>query len=869
MDYVQYNTENSNFPYNLSQSNQNQINLDNIEKINNSINDNYKKYIMNNNQKIQNTLDIDSSREEINSKEEIIQTKDEEEEIDHLGSGKFRFLNTFSEKENNKKEIEMNDEKQDYKVNNIAEKQISNSDNKNDNSNKITNNICIIINKPEMQNKDMEEENKKNIIFEYLNTFGKGEEENNSNNDSIKKSRYTKSQKVNKKNKRPLFEKINKNKKNSYKESLKYKNDHLLKSNNSFGHNYFYSEREDYIKGSKQTLHKVLSQKQQKLKDLQKNIDNKTIALKDKKSQIDKLENKHTRSITFGEEKQFIKNNNGLDDLIKQDNSDYNIIQKNKVRNKNNYYKLIKNSYTINKSLNSEDKYFKDIPMTNIQTNKYNYLEQQIYRTMSPEIDKSNISFNKSIEEKRKMLGIPLKENDYEMMNKRIEDDLNENKENLNQKLMVHRKKQDEVNKIYEKRNKTNQENIENLYKNVHKSYNGKSKSKTKNPIRILYKDYSKPIYSHNNYEHNITSNFFNEIKSNSNLNIELRNKNIHYNNSYIFKRKDMEKTKKHYSNSQNDIFSYKKAKNNKTNNEKDKSLIKRKIKIYKDPQNKDIYKKNKEQNDLRCFSMLSENNINNNNNQKEKKIYENKSYYSKLLSKILNIKNKELYSIKKKKSIKAQNNNTINNINTNKNYINNINSNYMSNLLINNIKKNELNINLNNPKNESQPYKGKEVLSPQKNDEIMTVENNERGKTIHIIKKRNRSPQINQSNQSIQQTSPEIKKQTIKIESKNKDNEKEQIKVEKKEYKNNLRGPGRGISALRRINQKIENYKKSINTRKRRQSKSKNPQFKSSSQLKQKFGKYVFLKVKQNKSINNLPNVNKDFQNFDFIDNI
>lgn len=89
------------------------------------------------------------------------------------------------------------------------------------------------------------------------------------------------------------------------------------------------------------------------------------------------------------------------------------------MRNKNNYYKFNKNSFTINKSLNSEDKYFKDIPMTNIQTNKYNYLEQQIFRTMSPETDKYNISFNKSIEEKRKMLGIPLKKNDYEKMNKR------------------------------------------------------------------------------------------------------------------------------------------------------------------------------------------------------------------------------------------------------------------------------------------------------------------------------------------------------------------------------------------------------------------------------------------------------------------
>ena len=859
MDYCQYNPQNFKYPFNLSQSNQNQNNLDNIEKVNNSIDDNYKKYIMNKNSKMQYTLDIDSSREEIHSKEEIIQTKDEEE-IEHLGTGKFRLLNTITEQEDNKNEKELNDEKQDYIVNNITEKKINNSDNKNDNSNKITNNICIIINKPEMNNKDMDRENKKNIIFEYLNTFGSGEEEDNSNN-NINKLRYTKSQKVNKRNKRPLFEKINKNKKNSYKENLKYKNDHLLKNNNSFGHNYFYSEREDNNSENKLTLHKMLSQKQKKLKDLQKNIDSKTIALKDIKSQIDKLENKHTRSITFGEEKQFLRNNNGLklNDLIKTDDSDYNINQKNTKRNKNNYYKFNKNNYTVNKSLNSEDRYFKDIPMTNIQTNKYNYL----YRTMSPEIDKNNISFNKSIEEKRKMLGIPLKKNDYEKMNKKIEDDLNEDEENLKQKLLVYRKKKDEITKIYENRNKLYQENKENakyLSKNVHNSYNGKS-SKPKNPIRILYKDNSKPIYSRNNYDHNITNNFFNEIKSNSNLNIELRNKNIHYNNSYIVKRKDMEKTKKHYSNSQNDIFSFKKAKKNKTNNEKDKNMVKKKNKQFKEFQNKDIFKRNKEQNDLRCSSRLSDTN---NNNQKEKKIYENKSYYSKLLSKILNIKNKEFYSNNKKESIKAYTNNTINNINTNQNYLN-LNNKYMNlNNLLN--KNNELNLNNNNPKNESQSYKIKEVFSPQKNDEIMTVENNERGKTIHIIKKRNRSPQINQS---IQRASPEIKKQNIKIESKKQDNEKDQTKVEKKEYKNNLKGPGRGISALRRINQKIENYKKRINTRKRRPTKPKNPQFKSSSQLKQKFGKHVFLKVKQNKSINNLPNVNRYFQNFDFIDNL
>jgi FtsZ-interacting cell division protein ZipA len=161
--------------------------------------------------------------------------------------------------------------------------------------------------------------------------------------------------------------------------------------------------------------------------------------------------------------------------------------------------------------------------------------------------------------------------------------------------------------------------------------------------------------------------------------------------------------------------------------------------------------------------------------------MYENKSYYSKLLSKIINLKNKG-YSTRKKKSIKTYTNNNINNINTKRNYIN---SYYMNNLLTNNTNNNDYNLNMNNPKNEPQYYNTKAVFSPTKNDEIMTVENNTKGKTIHIIKKRNKSPQINQS---YQQTSPESKKQTIKTETQKQDNEKEQIKEEKKEHKNNLR---------------------------------------------------------------------------------
>ena len=55
MDYEQLYPENSNIPFNLNQSNQNQNKLDNIEKINNSIDINNKKYIINKNQKMQYT----------------------------------------------------------------------------------------------------------------------------------------------------------------------------------------------------------------------------------------------------------------------------------------------------------------------------------------------------------------------------------------------------------------------------------------------------------------------------------------------------------------------------------------------------------------------------------------------------------------------------------------------------------------------------------------------------------------------------------------------------------------------------------------------------------------------------------------------
>ena len=899
MDYYYYNPDNIDLNKEISKSNNYQNNLDiiqNDDNMKNLIGEHFKKYLINKSPKIQYKLEIDSSKEGINSKEDVIKTNNDGE-IQHLGTGKFRFIANQSEQNNinkNEKEKELN-----YDKNNITEqkeiKEFQDNNKNNDKPNqssKITNNICIIINKPEVKENHIDEEdNNKNISFEYLNTFGNEEEENkdNSNKNNIKidkNLKYQKSQKNSKKRiNTPIVVKLKHKKNNSYVDNPNIKFNFTLGENN-LNNNFNFSniESESVDEENKETLHKKSNQKQ--MKDFERKIDQKTFEIKDKKNIIDKRENIHIRSSTSGneDEKNFYGNQYGLKEGFTNKDSDlYLNEQKNRQNLINNYNKKDNYNNLDNKSIGSEDKYFNDFRITSPQINKYTDLEQKIYRTMSPNlsIDKLNISFNQSIEQKRKLLGIPLNQNDFQIMNKKIEEDLNkeEKEKSLIQKLSLYKKRHDELIKIYERKNIINQksrENIINLTKKKHNSYkrdNNKVIFKQKNPIRIIYQDkYSKSAFL-NNIENENDSN----INDNNIIKLgnELRIKNINYNNSYSGKKKNIKKNNYRISNSQENIYDYKRKKNINHNKFQNNDYINKKIKIYR---NKDWLKgdkifvtknnnrKSKEQNELKKSSKI-------NDNQKEKKIYENKSFYSKFLSKLFRYNDKSSSQNNKKASTKTLINKNLDNYNTN---IKNPDTTYNNNLMTDISRNSKTNINSTNNNNEiTSPNRYKGIYSPPRTDEIISIQDNENVKTIHIIKKRNKSPKNSQKHLPVNESQIQKKIQTHNkiVEFKIQDNLKEkkiEKNVDKKEYKGSIIGPGRGISALRRINQKIENYRKKIFSKKKKKPKVKNPQFKSTSELKQKFGKQIFGRVKQSNSIRTLPDVNKNtFKNFDNIDDL
>ena len=886
MENYYYNPGNLDVNNEITKSNNYPNNLDYIQNeknMNNLLDEHFRKYLVNKCPKSKYNLDVESSEEEINTKEDIIQTKNDDE-IEHISTGRFKFTyNQLEQEDINKieKEKELNNDK-----NNFTEQEdIKDINNKNNNipneSSKITNNICIIINKQEVKENHIEkEEINKSISFEYLNTFGNEEEGNNENCNTNKikideNLNYQKSKKIKKRNnKRPLLVKLKHKKNNSYVENTNLKYNSILGENtlnNNYNYSYVQNESSDE-EGKKYTLHRKLTQKQKKLKTLEKNIEQKTIEIKEKKNIIDKIEKKHNRSITFGNENCFFGNKLGVKEGFTNKDSDLSMTEKKNKKSMNNNYNMKNNYYNIgNKSINPENKYLNDISMNNAQNNKYIDLEKKFYSTISHDLnnDKLNISFNKSIEQKRKLLGIPLNQNEFQKINQKIYEEMNEEEEKvINQKLSIFKKRQDEILKIYEKKNLINQqsrENIKNFSKKKHNSYtsnNNGAKIKQKNPIRIIYNDnLSKSNFLNNNLEKESN---INDYKNIIKLGNEIRYRNINYNNSYSGKNNFIKKNKNRISNSQENIYDYNKIKNNNNEKSQNNNHIKKKIKVFRNKEklkdNKNLItknnkKKSKEQNELKNTSRL--------NYQKEKKMYENKSYYSKYLSKLFGYNDKDSNQKNKKASTK-----NINNLNTNKRntYINYNNN----NLIIDNSKNSMVNINTNNNNNEITPTnKNKAIYSSKNSDEIMTIQDNEDVKTIHIIKKRNKSPQIIPKKLPVNESQTQNKIQNQNNEIKKKENIKEK-KVEKKEYKSTNSGPGRGISALRRINQKIENYKKNIFIKKKKKPKAKNSQLKSSSQLKKKFGKQIFAKVKQNNSIRTLPNANENpFKNFDFIDDL
>ena len=305
MNYFYNSQDNSDYPYDISSSKNYSSNIEENQNENNIYENPYQKYLMQNNPKMARDFDLNSSQEEINTKEEIIETKNDEGNM-NSGSGKFRFVNTKAGKEDKIDKINFS------KQNNYKN---------NDNSNKITNNICIIINKPEVRDID----NTKNENNELLNTFGK--------ETKIKNNRIKNNQNINKNKNNNNNIKFNQHKKNnSYISNNKNKKNIPLEPPEEFeNYNYSYIETEPNENGRKITMHKKLRQKEKKLKDLEKNIQNKKISLKDKKNLAEKKEKKHARSTTFDNgEKNYRKKNDLKEENISNESSNKKYIKKKK-----------------------------------------------------------------------------------------------------------------------------------------------------------------------------------------------------------------------------------------------------------------------------------------------------------------------------------------------------------------------------------------------------------------------------------------------------------------------------------------------------------------------------------------------------------
>ena len=716
-----------------------------------------------------------------------------------------------------------------------------------DKNNKITNNICIIINKPKLKDR----KNNQNENIDYLNTFGNEENgKSNNNHASFKNNKY-------------LNGKVNGHKKcNSHFSNPKRKESYPIDSLDEYD-NYSYMDTELNNANKKATLNKTLNQKKRILKDLEQKIQSKKNMLKNKKSLLN--QNKLSRSVILDSKDNLHKNTKNTKD------SDYYSV---KTKRKKPSNKINMND---NISFSSEDRVFHDIPMIKIQKQKYNDDEKSINKTLYPDENHNriNMSFNKSIERKRKLLGIPLNKNGFQKIQYFNTSYKTEDISNMDY-VSTYKKRQDEMIKNYEKKNMINQRSRE-MIKN-------KNSNKPKNPIRITYNDYYNNAMNLKNHFDNNNNSYINK-NYNQKLSDDKKHNNKKLNlsnNSYLIKKPGYKNQKKRFSKSQVEIDNL--TNKNKTQsyiidkkgnkNYKKKKIKEKKFKV-KEKQNKknnlftnDNYRNTQ---DIIQFNPLS----NKNEDSNRKKIYQNNSYYSKILSKLFNFSD-DNYN----KSTK--NSSDIKNINYSRQYETNRNS-YKNDSKTINSKKN---IFINNYSYIS-PYKSKLIIVSPRNNPIMTIKKEDNEKILHIVQKRNKSPFIiipeqkysNQQNIGkrivVQRPGREkrkiMEKETEKEMEKGVEKEKHVIKkkIGKKEYKNNVQGPSRGISALRRINQRIENYKKKIPIRKRRKTKNKNHQVKSLSQLK-KIRKHSFGRVKPSKSIKTLPDMNKNaLHDFDFIEDI
>ena len=261
----------------------------------------------------------------------------------------------------------------------------------------------------------------------------------------------------------------------------------------------------------------------------------------------------------------------------------------------------------------SEDiDYYRRNPYLETEPNKRNK-KRKLYKAILSDVSKKryNKSFNKSIEEKRILLGIPVYKTEFQKYNTNIstKDDIFNQENKNNHKVIIYKKRQDEIVGNFEKKNILNKRIREYI----------KSHSQKKNPIRIIYDDI------------NINNIFENDSGLNTSIfkNSYLTNHN-HNRRNYISQDNKPNKT--------HDIFGFK-------DEDRIKIYLKNKIQFYRQKEKANKMKKLKTNTNPRTVKEIfrfKNSPINKIKTPEEKKIYDNNSYYSNILPKMNNSKEKE-----------------------------------------------------------------------------------------------------------------------------------------------------------------------------------------------------------------------------------
>ena len=703
------NSENNESLNNINKKNNfHDISFAERENNNNISNDNYYINTNNNNIKIsENNSEEkfdDDNNNNINNFDHIEKEKKIEIENNNKISNEIRFIKMRLEKKINEDNY-LKSISQTYQQNNDI---IDNNKNKSNlNKNEMTEKK---INYKDLIPEDIEDNIKTPSFKQKINT-GKDIQENE--NKTMRDILNSKRKKINNLQKEMTFKKINKEQKNN-------KIDNKNKNN--------FNKRFIYIQHTKSMDKRCISRTDNKVKNKKYKIfnhNNINKTLNPNKSQIVKKPDKlNKRNNDKNKDNNFYKNLSiDSDEIILPETSDMyssNTKQKKIEENKSNKnleYKIF-DSYIIKGNNTEKEKTKCDEKLYNECFSTPNLLQNV------------NLTFNQSIEKKRKLLGIPL--NIKEDLNKRMENDFadkkKEQKKENKVKFIYIKKSKNIKEKNNSKENKTEDKRM-NKYNPNNKSaktiYDKKQKNKKVINISNFnsgYKDINYNLESYpysNNETHNVEickqlfkNNVYNknkkcfENKEKNNINIasnsslaslfstqtnktaqtaKIKNKNKIYNNDYLYKSNS---NIYHINKSKKDVIIplYTTKLNNKVivKKQENKNYLNT-IRLIKKRDKNNYNKENKSQNEEQ------QNNINkingfiniikiNSNNKRDKnnnlKYYENEIKPRKELAVIRRINMKienykkygpQIYQISKRHNNRFDENNNINNFNSNK----------------------------------------------------------------------------------------------------------------------------------------------------------------------------------------------------------